>query len=245
MRKARWLRIRSLHSWDLSPREAVQVQQELRRYVKPRWDGRKIDTIAGADVSFPTRREAVAAFCVLSYPDLDVLGYSVQRRACEFPYVPGLLAFRELPALLGAMEEVRTEPDVIICDAQGLAHPRGMGLATHLGILIGRPTIGCAKSKLFGSFEKPGTTRGDSSPITNDEGEVIGAVLTTRTGVKPVFVSVGNLVDLETAVRVVLACCTRYRLPEPARLAHRLASNPPPSKILRAAPKDLESPATH
>jgi deoxyribonuclease V len=223
MTEGHWARIRSLHRWDVSPRDAVKIQHELRKYVRPRWDGRKIEKIAGADVSFPSKHEAVAAFCVMRYPGFELLDYSVRRKECEFPYVPGLLSFRELPALLDAMAHVRAEPDVIMCDAQGLAHPRGMGLATHLGILLERPTIGCAKSSLFGDYEEPGRTKGDTSPITDKEGEVIGTVLTTRTGVKPVFVSVGNLVDLQTAIRVVLDCCTKYRLPETTRCAHRLA----------------------
>jgi deoxyribonuclease V len=223
MKKEHWAKVRPLHRWDLTPREAVQVQHELRKYVRPRGRSRTIRTIAAADVAFPSKHEAVAAFCVLSLPDFTVLDHFVCRKECAFPYVPGLLSFREIPVLFAAMAGVRTEPDVILCDGQGLAHPRGMGLATHLGVLLGKPTIGCAKSSLFGDYEKPGATRGDFSPITGKEGEVIGAVLTTRTGVKPLFVSVGNLVDLETAIRVVLDCCTKYRLPEPARLAHRLA----------------------
>ncbi|MFQ6103161.1 MAG: deoxyribonuclease V [Candidatus Glassbacteria bacterium] len=224
MAQVSWVRIRKLHDWDISPREAADVQNRLRRLVVPEWDGRKIERIAGADVSFPSRNETLAATCVMSYPELKLLDYSVKRRRCEFPYVPGFLAFREVPALLESLKGLEIEPDVIICDAQGLAHPRGMGLATHLGILIEKPTIGCAKSRLFGSFQEPGENRGDRSLLHGHGGEVIGAVLTTRSGVKPVFVSIGNLVDLETSIGVVMACCPKYRLPEPTRVAHKLAA---------------------
>jgi deoxyribonuclease V len=224
MTRGDWLRIQSLHEWDISPREAAAVQNKLRGLAVPEWDDREIRRIAGADVSFPSRNEILAAACVMSFPDLKLLDYSVVRRQCVFPYVPGLLAFREIPAVLDALENINVEPDVILCDAQGLAHPRGMGLATHLGILIDRPTVGCAKSRLFGSYEEPGSEKGDHSLLLGDKGEVIGAVVTTRSGVKPVFVSIGNRVDLEISIRVVLHCCPKYRLPEPARVAHKLAA---------------------
>ncbi len=218
------LNIRKLHDWNLSPREAISVQKKLRELVVTEWDGREIRTVAGADVSFPNRNEALAAVCVMSYPALELLDFALSRSACSFPYVPGLLAFREIPALLETLRLIRMKPDIIICDGQGLAHPRRMGLATHLGILIDEPVIGCAKSKLFGSFDEPGNTRGDESPLLGKEGETIGAVLTTRSGVKPVFVSIGNHIDLRTSVRVVLGCAPRYRLPETTRTAHNLAA---------------------
>jgi deoxyribonuclease V len=227
-----WLRVRKLHRWDLSPKEAVRLQRSLTGRVVPVWDGRSVRAVGGADVSFPSRREAAAAFCVLSFPGFEILEYAVKKSPVAFPYVPGLLSFREIPALLAAMREVETAPDVIICDAQGLAHPRGMGLAAHLGILIDTPTIGCAKSRLFGEHDEPGQRKGQHVPLRGPDGSVIGRVVRTRTAVRPVYVSIGNRVDLDTSVRIVLDCCTSFRLPEPARAAHRLAGGwePAPRK---------------
>jgi deoxyribonuclease V len=139
-----------------------------------------------------------------------------------FPYVPGLLAFREGPVVLAALEQVSDPPDVLLFDGQGLAHPRRLGLATHIGVLLDRPSIGCAKSRLCGEHEEPPAERGGWVPL-RDGDEVIGGVVRTRAGVRPVYVSVGHRVDLETAVSLVVACCTRYRLPEPTRRAHRAA----------------------
>jgi deoxyribonuclease V len=218
------MKTRKLHEWNISTGEASRVQKKLRELVVEKWDGRGIGTVAGADVSFPSREEALAAVCVLSYPALELLDWAVAKKQCTFPYVPGFLAFREIPALLEALARISVEPDVILCDAQGLAHPRGMGLATHLGIILDRPTVGCAKSRLFGNYVEPGMNRGDRSPLLDSAHEVIGTVLRTRSGVKPVFVSTGNLVDIETSVNLVLGCCPRYRLPETTRIAHRLAA---------------------
>ncbi len=223
MARRNWLRIRKLHDWDISPKEAVRLQKRLAGRVVQEWDGRPVGTVGGADVSFPSRREAIAAFCVLSFPDFRILEYAVGKSPVTFPYVPGLLSFREIPALLAVMREIETGPDVIICDAHGFAHPRRMGLASHLGILIDTPTIGCAKSRLFGEHDAPGRRKGSRVSLREPDGAVIGRVVRTRTGVKPLYVSVGNRVDLDTAVRIVLECCTRFRLPEPARTAHRLA----------------------
>jgi len=218
------MKVRNFHRWDISPAEASEVQRALRELVVPVWDGRAVTTVAGADVSFPSRNEALAAVCVLSYPDLKLLECAVAKRRCTFPYVPGYLAFREIPALLEALRKIAAEPDVIICDAQGLAHPRGMGLATHLGIILDRPTVGCAKSRLFGNHHDPGRLKGDQSPLVDTDGKVIGAVLRTRSGVKPVFVSIGNQVDLKMSAELVGGCCPRYRLPETTRIAHKLAA---------------------
>lgn len=212
---------RFTHSWDLSPAEARALQERLRRQVQvaplaspPRW-------VAGVDVSI---REEVAhaAVVLLSFPDLSPVEAATAQAPVSFPYIPGLLAFREGPAVLAALERLKGRPDVLLFDAQGWAHPRRMGLATHLGILLDWPSIGCAKSRLWGEHEEPPPQRGSWVPL-RDGDEVIGAVLRTQTGVQPVYVSIGHRVDLETAVELVLACAPAFRLPEPLRWAHRVA----------------------
>jgi deoxyribonuclease V len=182
-----------------------------------------VNTVAGVDVGFPDRETARAAIVVLSFPDLRPLAYAVAEVKAEFPYIPGLLAFREVPAVLAAVEKLRDLPDLFVFDAQGLAHPRRLGLASHAGLLLDRPSIGCAKSRLIGAYVEPGLERGDTSPLM-DGGKRIGAVVRTRARVKPVYVSVGHKVDLDTAVRYVLDCAPNYRLPETTRYAHRVAS---------------------
>jgi deoxyribonuclease V len=152
-----------------------------------------------------------------------VVDTRVAHAPCRFPYVPGLLSFRELPAVLRALRMLRTVPDVVLCDAQGRAHPRRLGLASHLGLWLPMPTVGCAKSRLCGEHEEPEAARGAHTPLL-DRGELVGVVLRTRVGVKPAYISVGNSIDLPSAVRVVLSATTRYRLPEPARLAHQLVT---------------------
>lgn len=236
MTGANWLRVRKLHGWDLTPKEAIRLQESLTDRMVPEWDGRSVRKVGGADVSFPSRHEALAAFCILSFPGFEVLEYAVKKTPVSFPYVPGLLSFREIPALLAAMRNVETEPDVIICDAQGLAHPRAMGLATHLGLLIDTPTIGCAKSRLFGEHADPGREKGSRTWLRGKGGEIIGAVVRTRTDVKPVFVSIGNRVDLETSIRIVVDCCPTYRLPETTRTAHGLAAGKLPKSPPGHAP---------
>jgi len=187
------------------------------------WDHRPLRTIAGADVGFPDRNTALAAVVVLTFPDLRAVETRVARTRCAFPYVPGLLAFREIPALLAALKLLATDFDLLLCDGQGLAHPRGMGLATHAGILLDRPVIGCAKSLLCGRFGRVAAGKGSLADIKDDAGTTIGAALRTRDAVRPVFVSVGNRIDLATAVELVLACSVKYRVPVPLRLAHRLS----------------------
>ncbi|GAB4506229.1 MAG: deoxyribonuclease V [Anaerolineales bacterium] len=179
-------------------------------------------TVAGLDVGI---RDGIAcaAVVVLSYPDLRAVAWSVARAPVSFPYIPGLLAYREIPVALAALRQLDIAPDVLMCDGQGIAHPRRMGIATHLGILLDHPTVGCAKSRLWGTHAPVGEARGEWQPL-DDHGETIGAALRTRTGVKPVYVSPGHRADLDSAVRLVLACAPRYRLPEPTRLAHLLAA---------------------
>lgn len=182
--------------------------------------------MAGIDVGFEQGgRLARAAVAVLGYPGLDPVDSAVARLPTRFPYVPGLLSFRELPAVLAAIEGLQVKPDVYLCDGQGLAHPRRFGIACHLGVLLDAPSIGVAKTRLIGSHADPPPEKGGWTSLM-DGNEVIGAVLRTRAGVRPVYVSIGHRVCLDTAIHLVLACTKRYRLPETTRLAHRLASGP-------------------
>jgi deoxyribonuclease V len=199
----------------------MEIQQELRRRVSTERTFDRVNSVAGVDVAIKGE-VAKAAIVVLSYPELTPLDYSLAELPVEFPYIPGLLAFREAPAVLAALEKLKTEPELFIFDAQGLAHPRRMGLATHLGVIIDRPSIGCAKSRLCGEHHEPGSERG-SYTYLYDGDEIIGAVVRTKTGVSPLYVSIGHKVDLPTAIEYVLGCCTKYRLPETTRYAHRVA----------------------
>jgi deoxyribonuclease V len=214
-----------MHPWDLSPTEAIALQRELASDVEcvdrlPE----KITRVAGVDVGFEDGgRIARAAVAVLSFPDLAPMERSIARLDTAFPYIPGLLSFRELPAVLEALAHLSEPPDVILCDGQGRAHPRRFGIACHLGLLLDLPTLGVGKTRLIGEHEEPGPERGDWTALL-DKGEIIGATLRTRPGVKPLYISGGHRVGLECAVRLTLACLTRYRLPETTRAAHRLAS---------------------
>lgn len=209
--------------WNVAPAEGIEIQKRLRSLVKRSWDGRAIGLVAGADVHFPSPGAVRAALVILAYPGFEVADSSVFEGPCAFPYVPGLLSFREIPPLLEAWRKLRRTPDCILCDGQGIAHPRGLGIASHFGLVLGIPTIGCAKSPLFGRCGEPGPNRGDRAPILNPEGRTIGSVLRTRDRTKPLYVSVGHLVDLKRAITIVISCTGRYRIPEPLRAAHRLA----------------------
>jgi deoxyribonuclease V len=218
------MKVNGLHGLDLSPPEARRLQEELatRVVAGPALDRRGVRHVAGADVS--TQGDlAYATVVVLDFPGLSLVEVRGFEAPLRFPYVPGLLSFRELPSVVGALEKVETEVDALILDAQGRAHPRRMGLASHLGIFLDVPTVGCAKSLLVGSFEEPGREKGSATDLVH-RGDVVGKVLRTRDGVSPVYVSVGNGIDLESSVRLVLACCTRYRLPETTRQAHDAAN---------------------
>lgn len=210
------------HPWDLPPKEAVALQRELAEEVVLEDALEAVHLVAGVDVGL---KEGVAraAVVVLSYPDLEKVEAVTAERPISYPYVPGLLTFREAPVILDALGQLRTVPDVLIFDGQGYAHPRRMGLATHMGVLLDHPSVGCAKSRLCGEYEEPGSERGEYSWL-RDDGEIIGAVLRTRTEVKPVFVSCGYKVSLLTAVDLVLGCGTGYKLPETTRQAHHVAS---------------------
>jgi deoxyribonuclease V len=210
-----------VHPWDVTPGKARRIQVQLCERVRVEPFFEKPECVAGVDVSVK-RGVARAAAVVLSYPDLIPIEAATAEEAALFPYVPGLLAFREGPVVLRALERLKRRPDALIFDAQGQAHPRRMGLATHLGVLLDLPSVGCAKSRLCGTHAEPREEKGQWV-ILEDKGDVIGAVLRTRTRVKPVYVSVGHRTDLETAVSLVMSCTTKYRLPETTRWAHRVA----------------------
>lgn len=210
------------HPWDLSPREAIQLQRELAGRFRAGEELGEVNLVAGLDVGI-RHDKARAAAVVLALPGLQIVEQAAVERPVTFPYVPGLLSFRELPALLEALARLHTVPDVLMLDGQGYAHPRRMGIATHLGIVLDHPTVGCAKSRLCGHYEEPGRERSSLAWLT-EEDETIGAVVRTRSGVKPVFVSMGHRVPLNSAIELVLRCCSHYRLPEPTRQAHHLAS---------------------
>lgn len=209
------------HPWDVSVSEAIAIQQELRHWVVTANTLGEVRSVAGVDVS-AKGGVARAAVVVLSYPGLEPLEASIATRRLEFPYVPGLLSFREAPAILEALHKLHLWPDLIILDGQGMAHPRRLGIATHVGVLLDHPTIGCAKSYLCGVYQEPGPEKGSYSHLYDND-EIIGAVLRTRDRTNPVFVSIGHKVDLESAISFVLGCCTHYRLPETTRWAHKVA----------------------
>ena len=218
------MKISSTHSWNVTPIQAMQIQTELAKRVIEHVTFGEFRRVAGVDVGFEGEGNHVAraAVVILSFPDLVPIDYAIERLPVAFPYVPGLLAFREVPVVLRALERLNTEPDVLMIDGQGRAHPRRLGIACHLGVLIGKPTIGCAKSILCGKAQLPPEQVGAWTPLI-DQGETIGAAVRTRMGVTPIYVSIGHGVSLESAVDLVLRCCRRYRLPETTRWAHRAA----------------------
>lgn len=217
------MEVKRRHDWQVSSAQARDIQRRLAGEVSRISEVTSPQFIAGVDISVPRERGvATGAVVVLSYPELRLIETRVVSGQLEFPYVPGLLSFREAPLTLAACGELSVTPDLILVDGQGIAHPRRMGLASHLGLFLDKPTIGCAKSLLCGSCEIPGEEPGSYTEIV-DRGEVIGAALRTKPGIKPVYVSIGHQIDLETAIRWVLNCCRGHRLPEPARLAHLAA----------------------
>ena len=223
-----------LHDWQVSVAEAKEIQRDLAAGVVRCGEISNPGLIAGADISGEDAEGMVrAAVVVLRYPDLAVVDRSVVTLRPGFPYVPGLLSFREVPLLLAAFEGITAVPDILIADAQGIAHPRRLGLASHLGLFLDVPTIGCAKSILCGRHGELGEEPGDHAPLVDGD-EVIGAALRTKRGVKPVYVSIGHKVDLDTALDWVMACCRGYRLPEPTRLAHLAAGGKLPSSLASA-----------
>ena len=222
---------RHLHDWNLSPREAIALQKRLAGCVEREDRLGEVRRIAGVDIGFEQKGAITrAAVVVLAWPPrspgaLDVVEQVVHREPTRMPYIPGLLSFREVPAALAAFEGLAALPDLVMVDGQGIAHPRRLGVASHLGLWLDLPTIGVAKSRLCGRHGEPGPERGDWTPlIDGPDDELIGAVLRSRVGVKPLFVSPGHRVSLPTALAWVVACLGRTRLPEPTKLADRLAS---------------------
>jgi len=217
--------LKHIHPWGVTPAEARTIQDRLREQVVRQDDFSHIETVAGLDIGFEDGGKTTrAAVVVLRFPGLELLERALVRCPTSFPYVPGLLSFREIPAALDALARLQVEPDLLLCDGQGYAHPRRFGLACHLGLLTDLPSIGVAKSRLIGTHGTLDPQKGAQTRLRH-EGEIIGALLRTRNRVRPVYVSVGHRIGLEMALAYVLACTTRYRLPEPTRLAHRLASD--------------------
>lgn len=210
-----------LHPWKVTPQQGLKIQKELapqieqiNRLKTPQW-------IAGADISMTLKsKEAFAGIVVLNARTLEIVDEYFIKGEIEFPYIPGLLSFREAPLLLKLFKKVSPAPQLVFFDGHGIAHPRKLGLASHMGLFLNCPTIGCAKSRLTGTFREPGLKKGCRSRLKDKNNKTLGAVLRTRENCKPIFVSVGNQIDLETAVRWTLKCTTRYRIPEPTRLAH-------------------------
>jgi deoxyribonuclease V len=219
------MKITPLHEWNLSPREAVELQKQLAYEVvaEDKFE-EPVKTVAGIDLGYDAAANTSRAVAVvLSFPELELVESAESKMPIQFPYVPGLLSFRETPVAVKALEKLQTAPDLILCDGQGLAHPRGFGIACHIGLIADVPTVGVAKSVLVGRFEGLGEKRGSTAPLVYKNREV-GAAVRTRDRVQPVYVSVGHRISLETAVRYVLACAPKYRLPETTRLADKMAS---------------------
>ena len=219
------MKLRDLHPWHVSVEEAREIQRGLAPKVCFNSHiPNDVRHVAGADISPPDAQGRVrAAVVVLSHPDLQVEEVSLAESVPEFPYIPGLLSFRETPVLIDALERLELRPDIIIADGQGFAHPRRFGLACHIGLLTDTPTIGCAKSRLTGRHNALGANAGDTDEL-RDRGEVVGLAVRTRSKVSPVYVSVGHKIDLASAAEWVLACCRKTRLPETTKLAHAAAA---------------------
>ncbi len=220
------MKISVSHRWDMAPKEAIAKQNELRAkyWRQAPLDFGAVKFVAGADAAYlAAAKKALAAVALFDYFTMELIETARAIVPITFPYVPGLLSWREGPAVVAAFEQLEREPDVILIDGHGIAHPRRFGIASHIGVLLDKPTIGVAKTRLVGAYDEPAVRRGASSAL-REKGEEVGTVVRTKTGVQPVFVSVGQAVTLPDAVKVVLDCCRGYRLPEPTRQAH-LAAN--------------------
>jgi deoxyribonuclease V len=218
------VKVNALHEWQVTTSEARMIQQKLASMVSKKNEAASPQFIAGVDISPPTVQGiATGAVVVLNYPQLRVVEIKTSKQLVSFPYIPGLLSFRELPLILAACQELTIAPDIILVDGQGIAHPRRLGLASHLGILLNIPAIGCAKSRLCGSHEPIGEVRGSFAEL-RDGDEVIGAALRTKKGTNPVYISIGHKVDLDTAIFWTMESCRGYKIPEPTRLAHLAAA---------------------
>jgi len=221
------MHIKQTHPWDVTPTEAIAIQRGLAGQVRLEENPELVSlhTVAGIDVGFEDGGETTrAAIAVLDFPGLQLVENSVARVPTSFPYVPGLLSFRELPAVLEALRKLERQPQVFLCDGQGIAHPRRLGIASHLGVLLDVATIGVAKTRLVGRYEEPADERGAWSRLMDGD-ECIGAVLRSRVGVKPIYISPGHKTSLAQSIAITMACTGRYKLPETTRWAHRLASD--------------------
>jgi len=219
------MKILRLHRWRVSPQKAFQIQEQLRTSIRSEPLRRPVRLIAAADASFlPERKLIKGAVCVLTFPELELIEVQTATLPLRFPYVPGLLTFREGPVLLRCLAKVKNTPGVILFDGQGIMHPRRMGIATHLGILLNMPTVGCAKNHLYGTRTTPHEYRGAYTLIKDNTNEILGVCLRTRKGVKPVYVSPGNRMNLSDAIAAILQSTPQYRIPEPLRQAHAHAA---------------------
>ncbi len=208
----------NLHSWEVNPKEAIQLQKELKKKISLKKSFNQVKKVAGADVSY-YQNKMIAGVIIFKFSNLEVIEKQSFISSINFPYIPGLLTFREGPSLLEAFKKIKVEPDIILFDGQGIAHPRRMGIATHLGLFLDKPTIGCAKSKLSGNYNAVGEEKGCYSLLREGE-EIIGAVVRTRKKVKPIFVSPGHKMDLPNSIEIILKCTDKYKLPVPIREAH-------------------------
>lgn len=229
----RFMKAKPHHAWNVTPAEARAIQEKLRSEVsaKNAPSLKNIEHVAGIDISIRNDR-AIAAIVVLDFETLQIVDFATHEADIPFPYVPGLLSFRECPSILAAAEKLRIEPDLIMVDGQGIAHPRRLGIATHLGLLFDKPTIGCAKTRLTGKHEEPALEAGSCVDLW-DRDELIGAVLRTKKKCRPLYISIGHKIDLPMAIKLVLVCGRGYRLPEPTRMAHQVAGGKVPSLLAR------------
>jgi len=210
--------------WNISPKEGIELQKKLRREIKLTPLGSLPETVAGADVSYNKGSNIFfAGIVLLSFPGMEIIDEVSAVGKVDFPYIPGLLSFREGPVLIEALRKLEATPDLIIFDGQGIAHPRGLGIASHMGLILNIPSIGCAKTRLCGDYDEPGLEKGSSSPLLM-KGKETGVVLRTKDGVKALFVSPGHIVDIRDSMDIVLTCSKKYRLPEPTRQAHLLVN---------------------
>ncbi len=218
------MKINKLHPWNVSPKRAKEIQLFLKEEIILKNSFRKIETVAGCDVSFNKRQnKACAAICIYSFPKLKLIRSFFCISKLKFPYIPGLFTFREAPPLIKLLRKINEKIDLILFDGQGIAHPFNMGLASHMGLIVDLPTIGCAKSRLYGAFKRwPANRRGAATNLYDKKGGIIGRVLRTKKNVKPLFVSCGHKINLDSSQKIALRCCKGFRLPEPIRCAHIL-----------------------
>ncbi len=210
-----------MHNWNVTPKEAVQLQRELSGMIVIGGQPGKLDHVAGIDISMQLfGKTGYSGVNVFSYPELEVVEEAFACGPIPFPYVPGLLTFREGPLIEQALAQLKSSPDLLIFDGHGIAHPRGMGIAAHMGLKLNIPSIGCAKSRLYGEYLEPAPEKGSSSALQDGEGRQIGVVLRTRDNVKPVFVSPGHMVGMDASARIIMSCTGKYRIPIPTREAH-------------------------